>query len=64
MCLDCLGLKFSNFKVCSLNLTIKNLQIVNFIIIIKNPTQVINKFSKIRQKKNILIHAKTIHALW
>jgi len=59
--LVCLSLKFLNFKVCNSNLTVENLQILNFIKIIKNSAQVINQvifFAK--TKIIILIYFKTI----
>jgi len=53
-------------KLCSSNLIVENLQILNFIIIISFLAQVIIFFSKIRQfdKNNkIIIYDETVHVL-
>jgi len=43
-------LKFLTFKVCSLNTTVENLHILNFIIIIICFTQVIKKINSAKLK--------------
>ncbi len=55
--------KFLSFKVGISNPTIKNLEILNFIIIIIFLTQVINNFSKIWQNEKNWIYGKIFHAL-